>query len=107
MSCGVSKIWSVNYNMLHGESSDTSGQKCTLYGVKRTVYYKKARYMDSIKTCQLQECTLYGVKKDLSPKEGTEQGVNKNCSVTRMHVIWGQKGLVYTRKHVFLLLGDW
>jgi hypothetical protein len=69
MSCGVSDVRSVNYSMLHGERGDTSGQKCTLYRVKRTVYYKKARYMGSIKTCQLQECTLYGVKKDLAHKK--------------------------------------
>jgi len=49
-------------------------------GSKELVCYKKSHYMGSVKTCLLQECTLFGVNKDLS--------------VTRMHVIWGQTGHV-------------
>ena len=86
MSCGVSDVRSVNYSMLHGVSSDTCGQKWTLCGVKRTVYYKKARYMGSITTCLLQEYTFMGSKRLVS-KEGTVQEVNKDLSVIRMHVI--------------------
>ena len=55
-------------------------------GSKELVCYKKSHYMGSVKTCLLQECTLFGVNKDLS--------------VTRMHVIWGQKDLSVTSRDV-------
>jgi len=41
MSFGVSKVRSVNYDMLHGVSSDMSGQECTLYGVKKKLVFTR------------------------------------------------------------------
>ena len=56
-------------------------QENTLYGVNKGLSVKKkTRYMGSIRTCLLQEDTLYGVRKDLS--------------LTRIHVIWGESGIV-------------
>ena len=60
MSCGVSKVRWIKYDMLHGVNRDIYGQERTLYGVNKDlsvtridviwcesgfVCYKNARYM--------------------------------------------------------------
>jgi hypothetical protein len=60
--------------------------------------------MGCIRNCLLQECTLtyMGSIRTFLLEEQTLYEANKDMSVTRIHVMWGQLGLVFTGRDVKL-----